>query len=115
MMKMMVVVEESPRKKGSRPTLLDLLSVPGPLRSPSPPAAASSHALVAVTEKQENEQTVEVNAQLPTPELTPAEDVHRVLVAPSSAPTSPTEDVDVDIETLVSLLVTHAIDNADMF
>ena len=60
-------VEEGHRRTRSRPTLLDLLSVPGPLRSPSPPPEKRA------VEKQER--------MLPTPELTPTDEAPSARVA----------------------------------
>lgn len=66
--------EETPRRR-QRPTLLDLLSVPGPLRSPSPPPAVRADtidaAVVQETAEKANESQTGHSRQLPTPELTP--------------------------------------------
>ena len=59
---------EEPRQ---HPTLLDLLGMPGPLRSPSPPLAT----VEAGEEKEEGMVVVREEMQLPTPELTPTEEV----------------------------------------
>ena len=62
---------QEPVRRRQRPTLLDLLSVPGPLRSPSPPLPT----VEAGAEKEGAEIVVREEMQLPTPELTPTEEV----------------------------------------
>ncbi|EKM54893.1 uncharacterized protein PHACADRAFT_210662 [Phanerochaete carnosa HHB-10118-sp] len=84
--------EDEPPRRRQRPTLLDLLSVPGPLRSPSPPLAKhdttapasaavdAAPAAAALSSKVEGEAQeaqdvvlppAQQQQQLPTPELTP--------------------------------------------
>lgn len=82
--------ETGHRRTRSRPTLLDLLSVPGPLRSPSPPVGKLSVSVatkggegVQTKEEKDGGMTMrdEGERMLPTPELTPTDEAPKGRVA----------------------------------